>query len=70
MLDAAKDTRKVEDAAEDTEKKLDDAGDEGVAGDVEGGVLLLGTAKDTPPDEAAARDLSIAASFLARWMEE
>ncbi len=29
MLDAAKDTRKVEDAAEDTEKKLDDAGDEG-----------------------------------------
>ena len=39
-------------------------------GDVEGGVLLLGTAKDTPPDEAAARDLSIAASFLARWMEE
>ena len=39
-------------------------------GDVEGGVLLLGTAKDAPPDEAAARDLSIAASFLARWMEE
>ena len=29
MLDAAKDTRKVEDAAEDTETKLDDAGDEG-----------------------------------------
>ena len=29
MLDATKDTRKVEDAAEDTEKKLDDAGDEG-----------------------------------------
>lgn len=29
MLDAAKDTRKLENAAEDTEKKLDDAGDEG-----------------------------------------
>ncbi len=39
-------------------------------GDVEGGVLLLGTAKDAPPDEQTTAALSIAAAFLAKWMEE
>ena len=33
-------------------------------GDVEGGVLLLGTAKDAPPDEQTTAALSIAAAFL------
>ena len=39
-------------------------------GDVEGGVLLLGTAKDPAPDEHTAASIAIAAAFLAKWMEE
>ena len=39
-------------------------------GDVEGGVLLLGTSADASPDEQTTRALAIAAAFLARWMEE
>ncbi len=39
-------------------------------GDVEGGVLTLGTAKDPPPDEHTVASLAIAAAFLAKWMEE
>lgn len=39
-------------------------------GDVEGGVLLLGTAQDPPPAQATVHALSIAAAFLAKWMEE
>ncbi len=39
-------------------------------GDVEGGVLLLGGAQSAPPGEATVHALSIAAAFLARWMEE
>ena len=39
-------------------------------GDVEGGVLLLGTPREAPPEEGTVRSLSIAAAFLARWMEE
>lgn len=39
-------------------------------GDVEGGVCLIGAAKDTPPDEETARAVNIAAAFLAKWMEE
>ena len=39
-------------------------------GDVEGGVLLLGTAADAPPGEPTVHALCIAAAFLAKWMEE
>lgn len=41
-----------------------------VHGDIEGGVLLPGAAGDSLPREEAIRAVSIAASFLARWMEE
>ena len=39
-------------------------------GDVEGGVLLLGTPQDPPPPQPTVHALSIAAAFLAKWMEE
>ena len=39
-------------------------------GDVEGGVLLLGTVRDAPPDAETLHAVATAASFLARWMEE
>ena len=38
-------------------------------GDVEGGVCLLGTAKDAPPPEETVRAVNLAAAFLARWLE-
>lgn len=41
-----------------------------VHGDIEGGVLLVGAAKDPPPDEECGRAVNIAAAFLAKWMEE
>lgn len=41
-----------------------------VSGDVEGGICLLGSAKDPAPDEAALRAVSLAAAFLSKWMEE
>lgn len=41
-----------------------------VHGDVEGGVCLAGSLRDAAPGEDDARALRIAASFLARWMEE
>lgn len=40
-----------------------------VRGDVEGGVLLPGTARDAAPGAEAAQPVGMAASFLARWME-
>lgn len=39
-------------------------------GDIEGGVCLLGTDRETPPEPEATRAINLAASFLARWMEE
>lgn len=39
-------------------------------GDIEGGVLLPGTARDAVPDAETVRAAAIAAEFLARWMEE
>lgn len=39
-------------------------------GDVEGGVCLLGSAKDAVPEDAAVRAVNLAAAFLSRWMEE
>lgn len=41
-----------------------------VHGDVEGGVLLPGTAQDLLPRPEAVQAVGIAAAFLARWMEE
>ena len=38
-------------------------------GDVEGGVCLLGTARDDPPPEETVHAISLAAAFLARWLE-
>ncbi|MFR3790791.1 MAG: stage V sporulation T C-terminal domain-containing protein [Blautia massiliensis (ex Durand et al. 2017)] len=40
-----------------------------VRGDVEGGVLLPGTARDAAPQPETVQPVSMAASFLARWME-
>ena len=39
-------------------------------GDMEGGVLLSGTDKDTPPAAETVHAIATAASFLARWLEE
>lgn len=39
-------------------------------GDMEGGVLLPGTARDPLPDAETVQAAAIAAEFLARWMEE
>lgn len=39
-------------------------------GDVEGGVLLPGTARDPAPRQDAVQAVATAANFLARWMEE
>ena len=39
-------------------------------GDIEGGVLLTGSEHDAVPNAETARAVSIAAAFLARWMEE
>lgn len=39
-------------------------------GDIEGGVLLTGSEHDAVPNAESARAVSIAAAFLARWMEE
>ncbi len=39
-------------------------------GDVEGGVCLLGTARDPAPEPETLRAVNLAAAFLARWMEE
>lgn len=39
-------------------------------GDIEGGVCLIGTAKDPPPTEEVVRSMSVAAAFLSKWMEE
>lgn len=39
-------------------------------GDVEGGVLLPGTARDPAPRPDMVQALTTAAGFLARWMEE
>lgn len=39
-------------------------------GDMEGGVLLPGTARDPLPDAETVQAAVIAAEFLARWMEE
>lgn len=41
-----------------------------VNGDIEGGILLVGAAKDPLPEEDAARTVQLAASFMARWMED
>ena len=41
-----------------------------VHGDIEGGVLLPGTANDPSPKGETQQAVSIAAAFLARWMEE
>ena len=38
-------------------------------GDMEGGVLLSGTDKDTPPAAETVHAIATAASFLARWLE-
>ena len=39
-------------------------------GDVEGGVLLPGTARDPAPRPETVQAITTAASFLSRWMEE
>lgn len=39
-------------------------------GDVEGGVLLPGTARDPSPRQDVVQAVATAANFLARWMEE
>ena len=39
-------------------------------GDMEGGVLLPGTARDPLPEAETVQAAAIAAEFLARWMEE
>ncbi|MGN0984292.1 MAG: stage V sporulation T C-terminal domain-containing protein [Gemmiger sp.] len=39
-------------------------------GDIEGGVLLVGSERDTPPNSETAHAIATAASFLARWLEE
>ena len=39
-------------------------------GDVEGGVLLPGTARAPSPRQDAVQAVATAANFLARWMEE
>ena len=39
-------------------------------GDMECGVLLSGTDKDTPPAAETVHAIATAASFLARWLEE
>ena len=41
-----------------------------VSGDIEGGVCLLSAERAAPPDAAETGAVRIAASFLARWMEE
>lgn len=41
-----------------------------VHGDIEGGVLLPGSAKDAVPEAETVRAAATAAEFLARWMEE
>lgn len=41
-----------------------------VHGDIEGGVLLLGRPQEPSPDAETARAVNVAASFLAKWMEE
>ena len=41
-----------------------------VSGDIEGGVCLLSPDRADPPDDAETGAVRIAASFLARWMEE
>ena len=41
-----------------------------VHGDMEGGVLLPGTAKDAVPEAETVRAAATAAEFLARWMGE
>lgn len=39
-------------------------------GDIEGGVLLPGTARDPSPRPETVQAITTAAHFLARWMEE
>ena len=39
-------------------------------GDVEGGILLPGTARDPAPAAEDVQAAALAASFLSRWMEE
>lgn len=41
-----------------------------VHGDIEGGVLLPGTARDPAPGADAVQVVATAANFLSRWMEE
>lgn len=41
-----------------------------VHGDIEGGVLLPGTARDPVPRPDTVQAITTAANFLARWMEE
>ena len=41
-----------------------------VHGDIEGGVLLPGSARDPLPEAEVIRAAATAAEFLARWMEE
>ncbi len=41
-----------------------------VHGDIEGGVLLPGTARDPAPRNDIVQVLTTAGSFLSRWMEE
>ncbi len=41
-----------------------------VSGDIAGGVCLLSPDRADPPDDAETGAVRIAASFLARWMEE
>lgn len=39
-------------------------------GDVEGAVLLPGTLRDLAPKPETVQAITMAANFLARWMEE
>lgn len=39
-------------------------------GDIEGGIMLPGTARDAVPRQETVQVLTTAATFLSRWMEE
>ena len=62
--------RRVQPVSGENERVLGCAAPIVVGGDIERGVCLLANGRDDPPGDAHADAARIAASFLARWMEE